>query len=124
MDLHFDIEIKGRLLLATASGGLTLDEALRFLKQVLDAAAEKQVNNIMVNSLAVDGELSTLERYSLGMEIAAYFHQRLMNARLAFVGKPPAMNGFAVLVGRNRGVITELFSSQEEALDWLGRRPS
>ena len=89
-----------------------------------DIAEEKQVNKILVNSLAVDGELSTLERYSLGTEVAAYLQQRHIEARLAFVGKPPAIDGFGVRVAQNRGVTTEVFSSQEEARSWLDIWPS
>ena len=123
MGLHVGFKSEGGLLLANVSGSLSLDESLRLLKQVCDTAAEEQVNKILVNCLSVDGELSTFERYGLGVETAAYFHQHLMTVRLAFVGKPPAMNGFAVLVGRNRGIATELFSTPEDALSWLARQP-
>jgi dihydroxyacetone kinase len=124
MDLHIDIELQGGVLLVTASGSLAFDAALRLLKQVCDTAKEKAVNKILVNSLAVEGGLSTLERYSLGTEVAAYLQQRQMHPWLAFVGKPPASNGFGVLVGQNRGATTEMFSSQQEALNWLDKWPS
>ena len=124
MDLHIHIESQEGLLLVTASGSLAFDVALRLLKQVFDTATEKQVNKILVNGLAVDGKLSTLERYSLGVEIAAYLKQRQMNQKVAIVGKPPSVDGFGVRVGQNRGVITEFFSSQQEALNWLDCWPS
>jgi hypothetical protein len=124
MDLHIDVELQVGLLLVTASGSLAFDAALRLLKQVLDTAAEQQVNRILVNCLALDGELSTLERYSLGVEVPAYFKQRQMNLRIAFVGKPPAMDGFGVRVAQNRELPTEMFSSQQEALNWLDKGPS
>src|SRR5260221_3470346 len=118
MDLHIDIELQGGVLLVTASGKVAFDVALRLLKQVCDTAKEKEVNKILVNSLAVDGGLSTLERYSLGVEVAAYLKQRQMNPRLAFVGKLPTTDGFGVRVGQNRGVSTEVVSSQQEAMNW------
>jgi len=124
MDLHIDIELQGGLILVTARGNLAFDAALRLLKQVCDTAAEKQVNKILVNSLSVDGELSTLERYQIGVEVAAYIMQRQMNPRLAFVGQPPAIDGFGVRVARNRGMTVEVFSSQQEALNWLDNWPS
>ena len=80
-----------------------------------DIAEEKQVNKILVNSLAVDGELSTLERYGLGVEVAAYIKQRQMNPSVAIVGKPPASVGFGVRVAQNRNIIAEIFRSQQEA---------
>jgi hypothetical protein len=103
MDLRIDFDLQGGLLLVTASGNLTFDAALRLLKQVCDTAKEKEVKKILVNTLAMDGEPSTFERYGLGVEVAAYVKQRQMNPRLAFVGKPPTMDGFGVRVGQNRG---------------------
>ena len=124
MDLHIAIELEGELLLVTASGDVAFDAGLRLLKQVCDTAKEKEVNKILVNALAIDGELSTFERYRLGVELAAYLKQHQMNPRLAFVGKLPTTDGFAARVGQNRGVNTEVFSSQQEALNWLAKWPS
>jgi len=111
-------------LVATASGNLTFDETLRLFKQVFDTAKQNQVGKILVNGLSVEGELSTLERYNLGIELMAYLKQRQLNPRLAVVGKPPAVDGFGVRVGQNRGLTTEVFSSQQEALHWLNKWPS
>lgn len=124
MDLRIDIELREGLLLVTASGTLAFDAALLLLKQVCDTAKEKEVNKILVNALGVDGELATVERYRLGTEVTAYLKQRQMSPRLAFVGKPPAVDGFGVRVAQNRGITTEVFSSQQEALRWLDKWPS
>jgi hypothetical protein len=119
MDLHIDIELHGELLLVTASGGLKFDAASRLLMRICNTAAESRVNKILVNCLAVDGELAAFERYDLGVEIAAYLSEHEMNLKLAFVGTLPTMNGFGVRVARNRGIITNLFPSQQEAVRWL-----
>ena len=124
MDLHIEIELTGGVLLVTASGTQTFDAALRLLKQILDTAAERQVNKILVNSLAVEAELSTGDRYRLAIEIVAYLKQRQMSPRVAFVGKPPSMDGFGVRVGQNRGLSTEIFPTQQDALNWLNKWPS
>jgi hypothetical protein len=124
MDLRIDIELRGGLLLVTASGTFVFDAALLLLKEVCDRANEKEVSKILVNALAVDGELATVERYRLGTEVTAYLKQRQMSPRLAFVGKPPAVDGFGVRVAQNRGITTEVFSSQQEALRWLDTWPS
>jgi hypothetical protein len=124
MDLHIDIELQGALLLVTAGGTFAFDAALLLLKQVCDTAKEKEVSKILVNALAVDGELATVERYRLGIEVTAYLKQRQMSPRLAFVGKPPAVDGFGVRVAQNRGITTEVFASQQEALRWLDKWPS
>jgi hypothetical protein len=85
---------------------------------------EKRVNKILVNSLAMDGALSTIERYSLAVELATYLQQHQMNTRIAFVSKPPMTDGFGVHVAQNRGVTTEVFSTQQAALNWLDKWPS
>ena len=111
-------------MLVTASGTFAFDAALLLLKQVCDKAKEKEVSKILVNALAVDGELATVERYRLGTEVTAYLKQRRMNPRLAFVGRPPTVDGFGVRVAQNRGITTEVFSGQLEALRWLDKWPS
>ena len=108
-------------MLVTVSGSSNFDEQLRLLKQVCDIAAENQVTKILVNGLALDGELDTLERYRVGAEVAAYIHQRQMNPRLAIVGKPPVADGFGVRVAQNRGIATEWFLTQQEGLNWLDK---
>ena len=124
MDLRIDIELREGLLLVTASGTFAFDAALLLLKQVCDTAKEKEVSKILVNALAVDGELATVERYRLGTEVTAYLKQRGMSPRLAFVGKPPTVDGFGVRVAQNRGITAEVFSGQIEALRWLDKWPS
>jgi len=122
--LHIDIELQGDILLVTASGTVTFDAALGALKHAFDMAKEKDVSKILVNVLAVDGELSTFERYDLATGSVAHLRQREMNPKIAFVGKPPTMDGFGVRVGQNRDVVTEAFSSQQQALNWLNLWPS
>jgi hypothetical protein len=124
MDLHIDIELQDGLMLVTARGNLVFDATLRLLKQVCDTAVGKEINKILVNCLAVDGDLSTLDRYQIGAEVAAYIAQDQMNPRLAIVGQPPAIDGFGVRVAQNRGMKVEVFSNQQEALNWLDSWPS
>jgi hypothetical protein len=124
VDLRIDIEIQGGLLLVTASGDLEFAATLRFFKQVLDTAREKGINKILINAFAVEGELSGVERYEIGAEIAAYVKQRQMNPRIAMVGKPPQLNGFAVRVAQNRDLVISAFSTQEDALNWLNAWPT
>jgi hypothetical protein len=119
MDLHIVVAQQQDILLVTVTGSVGYDPALRFYKQMFDTAAEKQVNKILVNALAMDGELSPLESYHLGVQVAAYLKQRKMSPRLAIVGKPSTMDGLGVGVARNRKVTTEAFPSEQDALDWL-----
>lgn len=119
MGLHIDVVLQGEILRVTVTGSVGYDPALRLYKQMFDTAAEKQVNKILVNTLAMDGDLSPLERYHLGVQAAAYLKQRKMNPRLAIVGKLPEMDGLGVGVARNRKVTAEAFPSEQDALTWL-----
>src|SRR5262249_46622564 len=75
------------------------------------------MNLILVDTIAVEGKLTTFEKYWLGTETMTYFRSRLMQPRIACVGKPPSVDGFAVLVAKNRWVAAEMFSDRDEALN-------
>jgi hypothetical protein len=100
MDLHVEVELRDGVLLVTVAGTLAVDAASQVLRQVCDTAAENQVNKILVNGLAVGGELSTIERYRVAVELAAYLHGHQMNTIIAFVGTPP-YNGRVRRAGRS-----------------------
>jgi hypothetical protein len=91
-------------------------------KDVSTSGVRRQ-SEILVNSFAVDGELSQLERYHLGVQLAAYLKQNHMNPRIAVVGKRPTTNGVAVGIVQNREVTAEVFPSEPEALEWLDKWP-
>ena len=120
MKLHSSMEVQGELLLITIDGDLSFDADWNVLKDVYDTAERKRLNLILIDMLAAQGVLTTLERYRLGTQSATYLQSRRMNPKIAFVGKPPALDGFGVLVGKNRGVNAETFSNRDEALNWLG----
>jgi hypothetical protein len=123
MDLYIDIEFRGGLMLVTAHGTMAFDAASRLLKHVYETAAQHQMGKVLVNTLAVVGELAVFERYGLGVEAASYLLQHQMNLKLAFVGDPPTQDGFGVRVAQNRGVVAKAFSTPQEALEWLDEMP-
>ncbi len=124
MELQADIELLEGILLVKISGRVSFDAALRIFKQAVDTAKKKEVSKILVNTLAVNGELSTLQRYDLATGVLAHAKQRKMNPNLAIVGKAPTVDGFGVRVGQNRNLNDEAFSGQQQALDWLKCWPS
>jgi hypothetical protein len=121
VDLQIEVELRDGLLFVTASGTVTLEASVRLLKQVFDTAKEKGVNKILVTTLAVDGELSTFDRYAMGTQLAEYIQQRHIDVRVAFYGKRPTTDGFAARVAQNRGIVTEVFSNYEDAVNWLAK---
>jgi|HubBroStandDraft_6_1064221.scaffolds.fasta_scaffold323184_1 hypothetical protein len=124
MELQAHTELQGELLVTTATGTVAFEPALQILKGICDMAAEKRIHKILVDTLAVDGTFSTLERYELAVQVTEHLRQLQFNPRLAFVGRPPTSDGFAVRVAQNRDVSVELFPSVEQALRWLARWPA
>ena len=122
MDLRIEIDSQRDLLVGTANGGVTYAEAVRVLKAISDVAAKKQLDKILVDCLAVDGDLTTFERYRLGAEISDYLQRLKIHPRVAVLGFPPAVNGFGARVAKNRGTKVEVFSARPEALNWLDGR--
>ena len=124
MDLRIDIELKEGLLWVTASGGVKFESALRLLRQVCDAAAEDHISRILVDALAVEGELAAHERYRIGVDLATYVMHREIDVKMALVGLPPALNGFGALVAQNRGMDARVFAAPDEAMSWLNDLPA
>jgi hypothetical protein len=90
---------------------------------MLDRVREQQLDHILVDMLAVDGVLTTPERFDLGKQTAYYIQRHHMNLRIAFAVKPPAAVGFGVRVAHNLGVLTEMSRTRGRALDWLAAWP-
>ena len=122
--LHADIKVREGILLVTLSGKLTFDSGLLVLKQMCDTAQENEISKILVNALEMHGKVSTIESYHFGLKMVAQFKQRQMKPWLAFVGKPLSIDGFAVRVAQNRGLGAEVFSTEQDARNWLGKWPS
>jgi hypothetical protein len=119
MKLH--IELREKLLVATISGDVSFSRALPLLLEVCDATVDQEADKVLIDCLAVEGELSNLERYTIGVEVTEYLRQRSIRPMVAVLGKPPTINGFGVLVGQNRGAKAEVFSELQDALKWLNQ---
>jgi hypothetical protein len=107
------------VLVATAAGPVSLSEAISVFTKVCDVGAEMGFDRILVDCFSVEGELSTIERYELGRTVAEYCNSRSITPKVATVGKPPVINGFAAQVAWNRRLVAETFSELQKAMDWL-----
>jgi hypothetical protein len=119
MPLHIEMEVQRGLLLVVVNGALSFDESWCALMEICDTAVDKQLNRILVDMLAALTARSTIERYSLGTKFVTYCGERKLDPRLAVVGNLPVVDGFGVLVAKNRGLTAEVFPSRQEALEWL-----
>jgi hypothetical protein len=93
--------------------------------RVFDGAIELGTNLILGDCSAVTSVLSGLERYNLSVASAQnmlYRDPRISLAvKVAVVGTPPVIDGFAALVASNRGITTETFSDTTDAVALLNR---
>jgi hypothetical protein len=115
-ELRFDFELREGLLLVIASGTASYQPAYTLLEQALDTAKRENVNTVLVDTLAVEGRLTEQNRYDLGIALAEFVASGT-RVKMAFVGKPTA--GLGVMVAQSRGVLIEMFSTREDAMNWL-----
>ena len=105
--------------LATATCEVSTQDVLRVLKTVIDSATEQGFDKILIDFLAVTGELSTLDLYEVGTAIAEYCVGKSIHPKLAVIGKPPTVTGFGAEVAWKRGLLSKTFSESQSALKWL-----
>jgi hypothetical protein len=68
--MELKLESRDGLLFATATGRVSFREALELCENICDAAAEQGFSKILFDCLAVEGELSIMERYEIGKTMA------------------------------------------------------
>jgi hypothetical protein len=106
-------------LLATAAGLVSFKEVLRVFKNVIDTATERGFNKILMDFMAVNGELSAIDLYEIGEVMAEYCVGKSICPKVAVIGKPPAVTGFGAEVASNRGLTSRTFLEKQPALNWL-----
>ena len=70
----------------------------------------------------VEGRIpSILDRFDLGVRVAALHFEHTPRIRLALLGHEPMIHPdrFGEIVARNRGADARVFTNEREALDWL-----
>ena len=111
------VEVQDQVLVVTVEGRVSLGEAVQMWNIVCDNAADKQVQKILVNLLAVEKSISTLENYEFAVETLKRAHE--LRLQVAWVGTPPITNPFGILVAKNRGANFETFTSVDLGNAWL-----
>ena len=119
--MELKLEPRDGFLLATATGQVSLDAVLELHRKICDAATKEKFNKILYDCSAITGALSVMEEYEIAKTIAAYCVSKSVNPKIAVIGKPPTVTGFAAEVAMNRGLTVLTFSERQAALDWLNR---
>ncbi len=99
-DMTLKVELGDGFLLATASGPLSRRRAWELYKEICDSAVAHGYHKILMDWLAVTGDLSIRERHALGRDAAEYQRHNRMSLKIALLGQEPTMNRVTVAVAR------------------------
>jgi hypothetical protein len=101
------------------SGEVTFNEAIDIVAEGLSFASSRQVDHLVVDTTGLTGFASPTiwERFAMSAKWAS----AAPGLRVALVARPELIDParFGVTVARNRGLFTDVFSSEAEAIEWL-----
>lgn len=111
--------LKEGILRLTVTGESELEESVRVFEKMCRDARAKKARGVLMDLRKLTGVLSGRERLEMGSRVAACAEGLGGVPKVAVLGKPPTVDGFAAMVARNRGIEVDLFDTVEEALEWL-----
>lgn len=104
------------------TGKYSRSEAFRVSDRAYREAAAAVRRNVLVDVRGVTGSVPTiLDRFDVGVRIAALHLEQRPRVRLALLGHEPMIHPdrFGEIVARNRGADARVFTIEADALDWL-----
>ncbi len=120
MEVSQYFQITGDYAVFRPVGHVTLEQAAEMVRLSIELAKRKGVPKLLAVTTRLDGfpSPSLAQRFFIASEWA---DTSLGQVRLSLVLQPWVIDPekFGVLVGRNRGLISDAFISEEEALHWL-----
>jgi hypothetical protein len=122
MTTDLKITVEPGFLRVVSTQSVSSSSLQEFLEQLRDAARDIGVCNILVDARGASGFLSTMTRF----DYASHLAKELREFRIAFV-LPEALRDpdvFGETVAVNRGGRFRLFSTLEEAYQWLEVKPA
>jgi hypothetical protein len=126
MALDYKIETQPGHLRLTCRGRYEPSLNDEFSDQVLGACEKYRPSKMLIDTLQVEGEMSTMDRYNLAtLSAKKYLEAKLAGkipgCRFAFVGSNPLVDPkrFGETVAVNRGINLRVFTEMKEALAWL-----
>ena len=104
-------------------GSVSFEEAVALVRGAIAAARENQVRDLLVDTRLLTGFASpdTFERFLMAVEWA---EEARAGVRLAMVARAEMIDPqkFGVLVAINRGLMSNIFTTEVEARSWLAAR--
>ena len=119
------------ILRVTVTGPFVLETAQGTFLEVLELVKQHTAKKVLIDGLKVKGEPQVLERFLYGefaaMAVADFRRFKAdWTPKFAYVLQEPALDPrrFGETVAVNRGMRMKAVETEEEALEWLGDKPS
>ena len=101
-------------------GNVTYPEAIDMVSRVIVFSREQNISRLLINITELTGFKSpdTMQRFEFAERFANDAKSRV---RIVLVARPEFIDPqrFGITVARNRGLFTNVFTSEPEALAWL-----
>lgn len=99
---------------------LSLDDAIWLVKSAIESARERKIRQLIIDTTGLEGfgAPSVASRHLLAREWAGAAGGAV---QIAIIARPEMIDPqkFGVVVATNFGALTNTFSTETEALDWL-----
>jgi hypothetical protein len=119
-----DLEFAGPRAVYRPRGSVSFDEAVSLVRDAIQIACDNGVSSFLCNIVELTGFKSpdTFQRYFAAVEFAA---SAAGFVRMAMVARPEIIDPhkFGVTVAGNRGLVSNIFTSEDEAIAWLNGLP-
>jgi len=117
-----EVRVHSQYVELLCAGKYSRSEAFRVGEQAYREANDAGRRSVLMDVRGVSGRIpSILDRFDMGVHVAALHFEHKPRVRLAILGHEPMIHPdrFGEIVARNRGADARVFTSEPEALDWL-----
>jgi hypothetical protein len=105
-------------------GFVSFDEVVTLVRAAIAAARSNQVKDLLVDTTALTG-FSSPDTFQRFLAVVEWAEEARWSVRLAMVARPEMIDPqkFGVTVAANRGLVSNIFTTEGEARAWLDAKP-
>lgn len=106
-------------------GSVSFDEVVALVRAAIAAARSNQARDLLVDATALTG-FSSPDTFQRFLAVVEWAEEARGSVRLAMVARPEMIDPhkFGVTVAVNRGLVSNIFTTEREARAWLDARPN
>ena len=105
-------------------GSVSFDEVVALVRAAIAAARSNQARDLLVDATALTG-FSSPDTFQRFLAVVEWAEEARGSVRLAMVARPEMIDPhkFGVTVAVNRGLVSNIFTTEGEARAWLDAKP-